>query len=201
MLNRRVALEAKVGDFLKRWKNCQINSMKTVNILFSVISKMNLVRADKSVYDNLGEFPDLEKKLIFSLIEQINGILPELEKNLNSFRLLFEKYSRMKHTIHESFRYRMKNMNSIDPDYLNNIRLLEEALDRIDEIYDMVEIEYLLKKRVIKELHGLLNNKIEPVSTQRISIYLTIWSSEPYLNYSRVNDILETFQYLMLSQL
>jgi len=194
-------LEAKVGDFLKRWKNCQINSMKTVNILFSVISKMNLVRADKSVYDNLGEFPDLEKKLIFSLIEQINGILPELEKNLNSFRLLFEKYSRMKHTIHESFRYRMKNMNSIDPDYLNNIRLLEEALDRIDEIYDMVEIEYLLKKRVIKELHGLLNNKIEPVSTQRISIYLTIWSSEPYLNYSRVNDILETFQYLMLSQL
>lgn len=187
-----LGLEARVGDFMKRWKSCQRNSMKTVNLLFSLVSKLNLVRTD-SLYKDLKEFPDLENRLVFSLMEQISQALPELTNNLKVFSDIMEKYHQFQQGIHESLTRKMRGIDPNDPDHDNTILLIEETLDRIAEIAGMFETELKLKEKIIGELH---KKSLNPVHSHQLTFLLTIWVSEPYLEESRVKDILETFQYI-----
>ncbi|MFW9995332.1 MAG: hypothetical protein ACFFD4_25065 [Candidatus Odinarchaeota archaeon] len=187
-----LGLEARVGDFLKRWKSCQRNSMKTVNLLFSLVSKLNLVRTD-TLYKDLKDFPDLEKRLVFSLMDQINHCLPELSNSLNDFADIIDRYHKFQQNIRESLIQKMQKIIPDDPDFDNKILLIEETLDKVAEIAGMLETELKLKEKIVSELH---KDSLNPALSHQLSFLLTIWVSEPYLEERRVKDILETFQYI-----
>lgn len=187
-----LGLEARVGDFMKHWKSCQRNSMKTVNLLFSLVSKLNLVRTD-SLYKDMKEFPDLGKRMVFSLMEQISQTLPDLNNNMKVFSDIVNRCHKFQQNIHESLTRKMKRIDPTDPDHDNQMLLIEETLDKVAEIAGMLETEMKLKQKIISELH---KKSLNPSHSHQLTFLLTIWVSEPYLEERRVKDILETFQYI-----
>jgi hypothetical protein len=131
--------------------------------------------------------------MVFSLIDQISHCLPELSNSLRNFSDLLIKFHKFQQVKHEALIREMKKINPEDPDHEHKVKHIEETLNKIAEISEMLETEFKLKEKIIEELH---KNSLNPAFAHKLTFFLTIWVSEPYLEERRLKDILETFQYI-----
>lgn len=193
-------VERKLNSYTREWRTIQSGSLKTVNSILGLISKLNLVK-NKQFYEAL-DFPDLENRMVLALIDQINLKIPNMIKATGAFRNLLEKmtnwaavYNRL---ITSEIRNlvdsnRLQELDSSQKDEIESkIRIREQTLDHILEITKMFETEVQLRIRLIE----LLQKSTNQLNAQLISFYLTIWASEPYIDFNRILEILESFQSL-----
>ncbi|MHA1984885.1 MAG: hypothetical protein ACW967_11050 [Candidatus Hodarchaeales archaeon] len=191
------SIERKLNGFTREWRSIQNASLKSINSIIGLISKLNLVK-HKQYSDQFTQFPDINDRLITILIDQINIKLPEVQKALNEFSKLGEKILSWEEITTKILNKEMKNVFLIENfDNLNEIRLIEQTLEQMKEITMMFETEITLRHLVFDLLQNISK---EQFNAQKLSFYLTVWTSEPYLDFTRINEIIENFADLSVEE-
>ena len=184
------SIERKLNGFTREWRSIQNASLKSTNSILGLISKLNLVK-NKQYTEQLTQFPDIQDRLISILIDQINTKLPEIQKTVNEFSKLGEKIKNWEDITTKLLKNEMKKSFQLnETEYLNEIRIIEQTLEQVKEIASMFEIEISLRLKVFDLMQNISK---EHFSVQKLSFYLTVWTSEPYLDFNRINEIIENF--------
>jgi hypothetical protein len=121
-----------------------------------------------------------------------------VQKALNEFSKLGEKILSWEEITTKILNKEMKNVFLIENfDNLNEIRLIEQTLEQMKEITMMFETEISLRHLVFDLLQNISK---EQFNAQKLSFYLTVWTSEPYLDFTRINEIIENFADLSVEE-
>ena len=191
------SIERKLNSFTREWRSIQNASLKSINSIIGLISKLNLIK-NKQYLEQFTQFPDIHDRLITIIIDQINVKLPDVQKALNEFSKLGEKVLSWEEITTKILNKEMKNVFLIeDINNLNEIRLIEQTLEQMKEITLMFDTEISLKHSVFDLLQNISK---EQFNAQKLSFYLTVWTSEPYLDFNRINEIIENFADLSVEE-
>ena len=187
------SIERRKTIFMREWRAIQSTSLKAVNSILALVSKLALIK-QKQFYENLENFLGLEDRLAMVIIDQMNMRMPELQSSLDDFKKLLEKISSWDQVcarlIHSEMKTVFAKNSPIKSDIIDEIRSMEQILEQIQEIVTMFETEVKLREQILLQL----KQSLKQLNPQLISFYLTIWISEPYLDFNRINEILESFQ-------
>lgn len=187
------SIERRMTIFMREWRAIQSTSLKAVNSILALVSKLALIK-QKQFYENLENFLGLEDRLAMVIIDQMNMRMPELQSSLDDFKKLLEKISSWDQVcarlIHSEMKTVFAKNSPIKSDIIDEIRSMEQILEQIQEIVTMFETEVKLREQILLQL----KQSLKQLNPQLISFYLTIWISEPYLDFNRINEILESFQ-------
>ena len=187
------SIERRMTIFMREWRAIQSTSLKAVNSILALVSKLALSK-QKQFYENLENFLGLEDRLAMVIIDQMNMRMPELQSSLDDFKKLLEKISSWDQVcarlIHSEMKTVFAKNSPIKSDIIDEIRSMEQILEQIQEIVTMFETEVKLREQILLQL----KQSLKQLNPQLISFYLTIWISEPYLDFNRINEILESFQ-------
>jgi hypothetical protein len=191
------SIERKLNNFTREWRSIQNSSLKSINSIIGLISKLNLVK-NKQYSEQFPHFPDINDRLIVIIIDQINIKLPDVQKALNDISKLGEKIHSWEEITTKILNNEMKNSFLIEEfDDINEIRLIEQTLEQMKEITLMFRTEISLRHTVFDLLQNISR---EQFNAQKLSFYLTIWTSEPYLDFNRINEIIENFADLSVEE-
>ncbi len=201
-------LKQKIRRVLNKWNEVQGKSSKAVNSLVGIIGKMILAQNDE-MFSDLHNFPEIQERLLYRLANSINSKMPQLEQSLELFRklkqeldsIIVEEQRNLRATLRNASgdthltntRRRRKRgkdeMVDID-EFAREVSIIEQAEKHLQEIQQMFELELSLKEHIF---HSLIDNALKP---QQMTLYLTLWIAEPYLDVERIEEILEEFIYL-----
>ncbi|OLS22985.1 MAG: hypothetical protein HeimC3_26820 [Candidatus Heimdallarchaeota archaeon LC_3] len=192
------SIERKLNGFTREWRSIQNSSLKSTNSILGLISKLNLVKT-KQYSEQFSQFPDIQDRLISILIDQINIKLPEIQKTVNEFSKLGEKIKNWEDITTKLLKNEMKKSFILNESegLINEIRIIEQTLEQVKEIASMFEIEISLRHNVFDLIQNISK---EQFSVQKLSFYLTVWTSEPYLDFNRINEIIENFVDLTIEE-
>ena len=192
------SIERKLNGFTREWRSIQNSSLKSTNSILGLISKLNLVKT-KQYSEQFSQFPDIQDRLISILIDQINIKLPEIQKTVNEFSKLGEKIKNWEDITTKLLKNEMKKSFILNESegLINEIRIIEQTLEQVKEIASMFEIEISLRHNVFDLIQNISK---EQFSVQKLSFYLTVWTSEPYLDFNRINEIIENFADLTIEE-
>ncbi len=201
-------LKQKIRRVLNKWNEVQGKSGKAVNSLVGIIGKMILAQ-NEEMFTDLQHFPELQERLLYRLASSINSKMPQLEQALELFRklkqeldnLILEEQRNLRATLRTSTenrtaamgRRRRRSKKAITRDYdelSRELSIIEQAEKHLQEIQQMFELELSLKEYIF---NSLVDNLLKP---QQMTLYLTLWIAEPYLDVERIEEILEEFIYL-----
>ena len=180
-------IERDIQRFIAEWRQVQNRSLKVVNVLLNIVGRLNIVQT-QSMYKELSEFSDLSERITYSLYEQVDLRIPQLSDAFNDFKKILESIHKWQEMAHFRINDRQNRLSKIDQDYTKKIALLQQVLEDIDTIVDMFESELRLKGRLLEESKSF--------DALKFNFYLTIWVSEPYLEYNNITQKLEKVKYL-----
>ncbi|KKK94873.1 hypothetical protein LCGC14_2678450, partial [marine sediment metagenome] len=125
--------------------------------------------------------------------------LPENQKTVNEFSKLGEKIKNWEDITTKLLKNEMKKSFILNESegLINEIRIIEQTLEQVKEIASMFEIEISLRHNVFDLIQNISK---EQFSVQKLSFYLTVWTSEPYLDFNRINEIIENFVDLTIEE-
>jgi hypothetical protein len=190
------SVERRLNGFTREWRAVQSGSLKTVNTVLGLISKLHLVKS-KQFYEHLDNFPDLNDRLVLSILDQINAKIPELQKTVYDFNKLLEKVDSWSQVCSKLIQSEIKTaFLSQKEDSIDEIRLMEQTLQHMQEIVTMFEMEVHLRQKI---LDILKYNKSE-LNAQYWNFYMVVWSIEPYIDFNRINELLESLQDLSVPE-
>ena len=199
-------LKQKIRRVLNKWNEVQGKSGKAVNSLVGIIGKMILAQNDE-MFTDLQNFPELQERLLYRLANSINSKMPQLEQALELFRklkheldgIVQEELRNLRATLRAAAELtttprrtrRVKKVKSLDhEEFSRELSVIEQAEKHLLEIQQMFELELSLKEYIFT---SLVDNLLKP---QQMTLYLTLWIAEPYLDVERIEEILEEFIYL-----
>lgn len=177
----------------KKWNTVQAHSIRTVNIILNIISRLNLVQNPNIFSEELlTNFEDIPERLSYHLAELINSSLI----NLNNFISQFSDIIKEMRKIEQQFRVDFsllarKQVMEESIVSFHDIEIIEQAENTIQTIVDMYETELTLKKQLIAEIQS--SPSFKPLM---ITAYLVLWSSEIYIESERIIELIEEFTFV-----
>jgi len=177
----------------KKWTTVQGQSLRTVNMVLNILSRLNITQRPDIFSEAIKtKFDDVQGRLSFSLAESINRHITEL----NSFLSHFEEILLEMRKIEETFRCDIltpaKNRAGKENDiWPHDLEIIDQAENTIREIIDMYEIEFALRKQIVFEIQESVTPQIH-----KLTAYLILWSSEIYIEPTRIHELIEEFGYV-----
>ena len=176
----------------KKWNTVQAHSIRTVNIILNIISRLNLVQ-NPNVFSEelLTKFEDIPERLSYHLAELINSSIINLNNFIGQFSDIIKEMRKIEQQFRVDFsliaRKQVMEENKVS---FHDIEIIEQAENTIQMIVDMYETELALKKQLIMEIQN--SPSFQPLM---ITAYLVLWSSEIYIESERINELIEEFTF------
>jgi hypothetical protein len=166
------------------WRKVQEKTSNAVNTILGVVGKIGLVQ-NKELYGKLESFEIIRDSVTYKLLEQINRKVPELRKSLDSYERIVIEMQRLLKAFRSSYRTFIRSSDR------SQIEIMEMADASLEEVVRMFEEELQLRKIIVKEMRN-------PLNPGQYTLYMTIWAAEPFVEQSRIIEILEEFDNLEL---
>ena len=177
----------------KKWATIQGQSLRTVNMILSIISRFNLTqKTDVFSQDLLERFDSIHSRLAFRLAESINNSIKELNTSLTQFSEVVKEMWKIEKEFRRDFlSFAKKRALKDDQKQFHDLEIIDQAEKTIQEIIGMYETELTLRKEIITEIQ----ESITP-QPQMITAYLVLWSSEIYIETARIHELIEEFSFV-----
>jgi hypothetical protein len=177
----------------KKWATIQGQSLRTVNMILSIMSRFNLTqRPDTFSQDLLTRFDSIQSRLEFHLAESINKNISELNNSLVQFAEVVKEMWKIEKQFRRDFlTFAKKRALEDDQQRSHDLEIIDQAEKTIQEIIGMYETELALRKQIILEIQ-------ESTTPQphMITAYLVLWSSEIYIETTRIYELIEEFSFV-----
>ncbi|UCE15043.1 MAG: hypothetical protein JSV04_07650 [Candidatus Heimdallarchaeota archaeon] len=174
----------------KKWNTVQTHSLKTVNTILNILSRLNLTqRPDAFSMSLLTKFPDVPERLAFHLVELINRSLSDLFTVLDQFSDVVREMRKIENTfrLDVSIIARKQVVEGTEA-WPHDLDVIEQAERTIQEIVDMYETELNLRKQLLEEIQESVS--LKPLM---ITAHLVLWTSEVYIEPNRIHELIEEF--------
>jgi hypothetical protein len=177
----------------KKWNTVQGQSLRTVNTILNILSRLNLIqRPNVFSKELLSNFVDIPERLAYNLIEMINKSINDLNNYLQQFSKCVKEMRKLEQQFCLDFSIMAKKQvmggrESWDHD----LEIIEQAERTIQEIVDMYETELTLRKQLVEEIQESVT--LQPLM---ITAYLVLWSSEVYIETTRIHELFEEFTHV-----
>ncbi|MHA1543218.1 MAG: hypothetical protein ACTSQH_09605 [Candidatus Hodarchaeales archaeon] len=177
----------------KKWATIQGQSLRTVNMILSIISRFNLTqRSDVFSQDLLTRFDSIQSRLEFQLAESINKNITELTNSVTQFSEVVKEMWKIEKQFRRDFlTFAKKRVLEDDQQQFHDLEIIDQAEKTIQEIISMYETELALRKQLISEIQ----ESITP-QPHMITAYLVLWSSEIYVETARIHELIEEFSFV-----
>ena len=177
----------------KKWATIQGQSLRTVNMILSIISRFNLTqRSDVFSQDLLTRFDSIQSRLEFQLAESINKNITELNNSVTQFSEVVKEMWKIEKQFRRDFlTFAKKRVLEDDQQQFHDLEIIDQAEKTIQEIISMYETELALRKQLISEIQ----ESITP-QPHMITAYLVLWSSEIYVETARIHELIEEFSFV-----
>ena len=177
----------------KKWATIQGQSLRTVNMILSIISRFNLTqRSDVFSQDLLTRFDSIQSRLEFQLAESINKNITELNNSVTQFSEVVKEMWKIEKQFRRDFlTFAKKRVLEDDQQQFHDLEIIDQAEKTIQEIICMYETELALRKQIISEIQ----ESITP-QPHMITAYLVLWSSEIYVETARIHELIEEFSFV-----
>ena len=177
----------------KKWATIQGQSLRTVNMILSIISRFNLTqRSDVFSQDLLTRFDSIQSRLEFQLAESINKNITELTNSVTQFSEVVKEMWKIEKQFRRDFlTFAKKRALEDDQQQFHDLEIIDQAEKTIQEIICMYETELALRKQIISEIQ----ESITP-QPHMITAYLVLWSSEIYVETARIHELIEEFSFV-----
>ena len=178
---------------LKKWNTAQGHSLRTVNIILNILSRLNLIqRPDAFSKEILEKFVEIPERLAFHLVDLINKSITELHVFLGQFSDVVREMRKIEQQFRRDFSIMArKQVVGENKGWNNDLEIIEQAERTIQEIVDMYETELTLRRQLLKEIQESLT--FQPLM---ITSYLVLWASEVYIEPSRIHELIEEFTHV-----
>jgi hypothetical protein len=177
----------------KKWATIQGQSLRTVNMILSIISRFNLTqRSDVFSQNLLTRFDSIQSRLEFQLAESINKNITELNNSVTQFSEVVKEMWKIEKQFRRDFlTFAKKRALEDDQQQFHDLEIIDQAEKTIQEIICMYETELALRKQIISEIQ----ESITP-QPHMITAYLVLWSSEIYVETARIHELIEEFSFV-----
>ena len=177
----------------KKWNTVQGHSLRTVNNILTILSRLNLTqRPDAFSKDLLTKFFDIPERLAYHLAELINRNIVDLFSYIDQLTDVVREMRKIEHTFRSDFSVMArKHVVEGTNTWPYDLEIIEQAERTIQEIVDMYETELTLRKQLMKEIQESIT--LQPL---RITTYLVLWTSEIYIEPTRIHELIEEFTHV-----
>lgn len=149
--------------------------------LFSIINRWVNLQSINSL-DSLAPFEDLSSRLTAKLLQEIGNYVPKLQSSLPESEQLVIHMTKIRR---QWLSWLTKNHKEASP---KQRLILEDMMSNIEKIFPMFVSEIELKRVICQQLSQVSAPK-------DYTLYLTIWISEPYLDYNLLDECLENLKH------
>ncbi|MHA2175583.1 MAG: hypothetical protein ACXABI_12195 [Candidatus Hodarchaeales archaeon] len=177
----------------KKWLTIQGQSLKTVNMILSIISRFNLFqRSDVFSKELLSSFDDVKGRLSFHLNESLNKLILDLNVHINQFQQVIKDMCEIeKQFRNEILTLAKKRASQGNSTLRNELEIIDQAENTIQVIINMYETELALRKQIICEIRDSFHPQ-----PQKITAYMVLWASEIYIETDRILELIEEFSHV-----
>ncbi len=177
----------------KKWTTVQGQSLRTVNMVLNILSRYNMTQRSDVFSDALkSKFDDVQGRLAFRLAESINRHITELKTFLTHFEDIIQEMRKIEQNFHCDILQPAKNRASKDFDeWPHDLEIIDQAENTIRKIIDMYETELALRNQIVYEIQESLTPQLHVISA-----YLILWTSEIYIEPTRIHELIEEFSYV-----
>jgi hypothetical protein len=177
----------------KKWNTVQGQSLRTVNTILNILSRLNLIQRPNVFSEELlNNFVDIPERVTYNLIEMINKSLNDLSNYIQQFDNCIKEMRKLEEQFRLDFSIiAKKQVMGEKKTWDHDLEIIEQAERTIQEIVDMYETELTLRKQLIKEIKESIT--LQPLM---ITAYLVLWSSEVYIEPTRIHELIEEFTHV-----
>ncbi len=137
-------------------------------------------------------FDDVQGRLAFRLAESINRHILELNKFLAHFEDVIREMRKIETSFNCDILQPAKNRTVKEKvEWPHDLEIIDQAQNTIREIIDMYETELALRKQIVFEIQESITPQIHVITA-----YLILWSSEVYIESTRIHELIEEFGYV-----
>jgi hypothetical protein len=174
----------------KKWNTVQGQSLRTVNTILNILSRLNLIQRPNVFSEELlSNFVDIPERLAYNLVEMINISINDLNSYLQQFSKCVKEMRKLEQQFCLDFSIMAKKQVMGGKESWNHdLEIIEQAERTIQEIVDMYETELTLRKQLVEEIQESVT--LQPLM---ITAYLVLWSSEVYIETTRIHELFEEF--------
>ncbi|MFW9777309.1 MAG: hypothetical protein ACFFE8_00565 [Candidatus Heimdallarchaeota archaeon] len=179
----------------KKWNQIQNHSLRTVNSILTVLSRLNMIQARPEVFSELllKEFVDIPDRLAYRLADIINKNLADLNRYLSQFSDVLKEMRKIETQFRLDFselaKKKVLGENPVGGEH--DLEVIEQAELTIQKIVDMYETELSLRQAIIAEIQDM--TALQPA---HITAYLVLWSSEIYIEPNKIVELIEEFTHV-----
>ncbi|MFX0014215.1 MAG: hypothetical protein ACFFB2_06970 [Promethearchaeota archaeon] len=177
----------------KKWNTVQGHSLRTVNSILTILSRLNLIqRPDAFSKTLLTKFNDIPERLAYHLAELMNKSIIDLFSYIDQFADIVREMRKIEEQFRLDFSIMAKKQVVGGADaWPHDLEIIDQAERTIQEIVDMYETELTLRKQLIKEIQDSIS--LQP---PLITVYLILWTSEVYIEINRIHELIEEFTHV-----
>ncbi len=177
----------------KKWNTVQGHSLRTVNTILTILSRLNLTqRPDAFSKALLTRFTDIPERLAYHLAELINKSIIDLYSYIEQFSDIVREMRKIEKVFRQDFSLMARKQVIVGNDaWPHDLEIIEQAERTFQEIIDMYETELTLRKQLIKEIQESIS--LQPLL---ITAYLVLWTSEVYIEPTRIHELIEEFTHV-----
>jgi hypothetical protein len=177
----------------KKWNTVQGHSLRTVNNILTILSRLNLTqRPDAFSKTLITKFSDIPERLAYYLAELINTNIVDLFSYIDQLADIVREMRKIEYNFRSDFSVIVrKHVVEGTSTWPYDLEIIEQAERTIQEIVDMYETELTLRKQLIKEIQESVS--LQPI---RITTYLVLWTSEIYIEPTRIHELIEEFTHV-----
>ncbi|MFX0122677.1 MAG: hypothetical protein ACFFAE_03510 [Candidatus Hodarchaeota archaeon] len=177
----------------KKWNTVQSHSLRTVNNILTILSRLNLTQhPDAFSKPLLTKFTDIPERLAYHLAELINKSITDLFSYIDQFADIVREMRKIEKTFRLDFSEMARKYVVEGTDtWPYDLEIIEQAERTIQEIVDMYETELTLRKQLIMEIQESIS--LHPI---KLTTTLVLWTSEIYIEPTRIHELIEEFTHV-----
>ncbi|MHA2203491.1 MAG: hypothetical protein ACW991_07360 [Candidatus Hodarchaeales archaeon] len=177
----------------KKWNTVQGHSLRTVNNILTILSRLNLTQRPEAFSKTLlTKFADIPERLAYHLAELINKSISDLFSYIDQFTDIVREMRKIERTFRLDFSVMArKHVVEGTETWPYDLEIIEQAERTIQEIVDMYETELTLRKQLLLEIQESVS--LQPI---KITTYLVLWTSEIYIEPTRIHELIEEFTHV-----
>jgi hypothetical protein len=194
ILSQRIRIfKKRIQISQKKWNTVQSHSLRTVNNILTILSRLNLTqRPDAFSKTLVAKFSDIPERLAYHLAELINKSIIDLFSYIDQLADIVKEMRKIEYNFRSDFCVMArKHVVEETSTWPYDLEIIEQAERTIQEIVDMYETELTLRKQLIKEIQESVS--LQPI---RITTYLVLWTSEIYIEPTRIHELIEEFTHV-----
>ncbi|MFX1536097.1 MAG: hypothetical protein ACFFDI_17925 [Promethearchaeota archaeon] len=165
---------------VQKWQRIQVTTTSASLKLFSIVNRWVNLQSINSL-DPLAPFEDLSPRLTAKILQEIGNHIPKLQASLPESEQLVINMTKLRH---QWLLWLTKKHKEATP---KQRLILEDMISNIEKIFPMFVSEIELKRVICQQLSQISSPK-------DCTLYLTVWISEPYLDYNLLEECLENLK-------